>query len=216
MTVIVNILFNVHLFWSWSIFNMCCFLFEYEVFLFMHLKNFFSTGVIKTYVLDYDFCTIDFHHWFIRKQEFSSPAKQCNVVSQQTFLVFQDVFKTYSLQHFSSSKTSWRRLQDVFAIRLPKASSRLLQGVFKTSCKTSSRRFKTSLRRLQDMFARRFSIMSSRRIVRQNNVTLKTSSVLLHQDKCLLGWIIPFLRSLKQTMTEFFKSLFSLLSLFSR
>ena len=202
MTVIVNILFNVHLFWSWSIFNMCCFLFEYEVFLFMHLKNFFSAWVIKTYVLDYDFCTIDLHHWFIRKQEFASPAKQCNVVSQQTFLVFQDVFKTYSLQHFSSSKTSWRRLQDVFAIRLPKASSRLLQGVFKTSCKTSSRR-------LQDMFARRFSIMSSRRIVRQNNVTLKTSSVRLHQDKCLLGWIIPLLRSLKQTMTEFFKSLFS-------
>ena len=194
MTVIVNILFNVHLFWSWSIFNMCCFLFEYEVFLFMHLKNFFSAGFIKTYVLDYNFCTIDFHHWFIRKQEFASPAKQCNVVSQQTFLVFQDVFKTSSLQHFSSSKTSWRRLQDVFAIRLPKH----LQDFFRASS-----------RRLQDTFARRLSIMSSRRIVRQNNVTLKTSSVRLHQDKCLLGWIIPLLRSLKQTMTEFFESLFS-------
>ena len=50
-----------------------------------------------------------------------------------------------------------RRLQDVFAIRLPKTSSRRLQGVFKTS----SRRLP---RRLQDEFARRLAIMSSRRL----------------------------------------------------
>ena len=43
----------------------------------------------------------------------------CDAVSQQTFLVFQDVFKTSS-----------RRLQDVFAIRLLKTSSRRLQEVF--------------------------------------------------------------------------------------
>ena len=55
--------------------------------------------------------------------------------TQQTFLVFQDVF----------------------AIRLPKMSSRRLA------------------RRLQDVFARRIAIMSSRRLGRQKNVTLKTS-----------------------------------------
>ena len=42
-------------------------------------------------------------------------------------------------------KMSWRRLRDVFAIRLPKTSSRGLQNVFKTSSKTSSRH-------LQDAF----------------------------------------------------------------
>ena len=75
--------------------------------------------------------------------------------SQQTFVGLQDVLKTSSrhvlktsstrLQrnNFTSSKTSWRRLEDVF----------------KTSHKTSSRRIgrrkivtlKTSLRRLEDM-----------------------------------------------------------------
>ena len=47
-----------------------------------------------------------------------------------------------------------RRLQEVFAIRLPKTSSRCLQ----------------------DVFARRLTIMSSRHLERQKNVTLKTSS----------------------------------------
>ena len=37
------------------------------------------------------------------------------------------------------------------------------------------------------MFARRLAIMSSRRLGRQKNVTLKTSSVRLDQDECLLG-----------------------------
>ena len=44
-----------------------------------------------------------------------------------------------------------RRLQDVFVIRLPQASSRRLQDVFKTS---SQDVFKTSSRRLQHLFAR--------------------------------------------------------------
>ena len=56
----------------------------------------------------------------------------------------QDVLKKSSAWHFSSSKTSSRRLQDVFAIRLPKTSSKrfqdvlqlCLQDVFKTSWKT--------------------------------------------------------------------------------
>ena len=71
-----------------------------------------------------------------------------------TLFVFQDLLKMSS-----------RRLQDVFAIRLPKTSSRRFpktswrrfQNVFKTSSKTSSRR-------LQDVFVRRLAIMSSRRL----------------------------------------------------
>ena len=55
------------------------------------------------------------------------------------------------------SKTSLRRLQDVFAIRLLKTSSRRLQDVFKTSSKRLPRR-------LQDVFARRLAIMSLRRL----------------------------------------------------
>ena len=76
-------------------------------------------------------------------------------------------------KHFLFSKTSWRRLQgntfrlprrhqDVFAIRLPKTSSRPLQDVFQDVFKTCSRRvsktscnyvIKTSSRRLQDVFS---------------------------------------------------------------
>ena len=37
------------------------------------------------------------------------------------------------------------------------------------------------------MFARRLAVMSSRRLGRQKNVTLKTSSVRLHQGEYLLG-----------------------------
>ena len=99
-------------------------------------------------------------------------------VFSATLFVFQDLLKTYS-----------RRIQDVFAIRLPKTSSRRLP--------------KTSSRRLQDVFARRLTIMSSRRVCKTscNHVfktswktkkcytedVLKTSSVRLHQDECLLG-----------------------------
>ena len=99
----------------------------------------------------------------------------------QTFLVFQDVFKM-----------SWRRLQRN-TFRLP----RPLEDVFKTHLqyvflKRLQDVFKTCLRDvlqlcLQDVFASRLAIMSSRRLGRQKNVTLKTSSVRLHRDECLLG-----------------------------
>ena len=60
-------------------------------------------------------------------------------LSQQTFLVFQDVFKTSTRCLQRNTFRLPRRLQDVFAIRLPKTSSR---RVCKTSCnyvfKTSS------------------------------------------------------------------------------
>ena len=81
----------------------------------------------------------------------------------------QDVLKTSSAWHFSSSKTSWRHLVGIFTIRLPKMSSRRLQNVFKTSsrrvCKTSCNyvfktswktknvTLKTSWRRLEDVFS---------------------------------------------------------------
>ena len=63
---------------------------------------------------------------------------QTSVLSQQTFLVFQDVFSVTLFVFQDVFKTSSRCLQDVFAIRLPKTSSR----------------------RLQDMFVRRLAIMS--------------------------------------------------------
>ena len=71
----------------------------------------------------------------------------------------EDVFSTlYVFQDIL--KTSSRRLQDVFAIHLPKTSSR---RVYKTSCNYV---FKTS----------------SRRLGRQKNVALKTSSRRLQGD----------------------------------
>ena len=68
-----------------------------------------------------------------------------------------------SQQTFVLLKTSWRRLEDVFRLRLQKTSSRRFQDVFKRSCKnvfkTSWKRLvKTSFRRLQNIFK-----MSSRR-----------------------------------------------------
>ena len=92
--------------------------------------------------------------------------------TQQTFLVFQDVFKT-----------SWRRLQrsifrlprplDLFTKRLPKTSSRRLQDVF---LKRIQDVFKTSSkclpRRLQDVLK-----TSSRRVCKKScNYVFKTSS----------------------------------------
>ena len=104
--------------------------------------------------------------------------------NQQTFLVIQNVFSVTFFVFQDVSKTSSRRLQGVFAIRLPETSSRRLarrlQDVFKTSAKTSSRRvWKTS--------CNYFFKTSSRRLGRQTNVTLKTSLVRLHQEECLLG-----------------------------
>ena len=62
-------------------------------------------------------------------------------ISQQTFLVFQDVFSVKIFVFQDLLKASSRRLQDVFAIRLSKTSSKRLQDVFKTFS-----------RRLQDVF----------------------------------------------------------------
>ena len=86
------------------------------------------------------------------------------LISQQTFVVFQDVFSV-TLFVF----------QDVFAICLPKTSLKRLQCIFKTSCKTSSRRvWKTSCNYVFKA--------SSRRLGRQKNVTLKTSGRHLEDD----------------------------------
>ena len=75
-----------------------------------------------------------------------------------------------------------RRLQDVFAIRLPKTSSRRLpscfQDVFEDVWKTC----------LQDVLQLYLDIFKTKK-----SVTLKTSSVRLHQDKCLLGMFYPTL-----------------------
>ena len=96
-------------------------------------------------------------------------------LSQQTFLVFQDVFKTSWRRLQRNTFRLPKRLQDVFKTYLRYVFLKLLQDVFKTPSKTSSRRvckkscnyvFKTS---------------------RQKNVTLKTSSVRLHQDECFAG-----------------------------
>ena len=100
----------------------------------------------------------------------------------------EDVFSITLFVFQDLLKTSWRRLQDVFAIRLPKMSSRRLQDVFKTFS-----------RRLQDMFAKRLAIMSSRCLGRRKNVTLKTSSRRL-QDvfstssprRMFAGFLVPY------------------------
>ena len=53
-------------------------------------------------------------------------------IAQQTVLVFQDVFKKSSRRLQRNTFRLPRPLQDVFAIRLPKTSSRRLQDIFKT------------------------------------------------------------------------------------
>ena len=99
--------------------------------------------------------------------------------SQQTFLVFQDVFKTYSQYVFL------KRLQDVF-----KTSSRRFQDIFKTSSKTSSRHlqdvFKTSLQDvlqlcLQDVFStssprRMFAGLLITTLVKKKNIAKITQN----------------------------------------
>ena len=87
-------------------------------------------------------------------QDLSDADKLKRVITLQTFLVFQDVFSVTNFHLL-------RRFQDVFARPLSKTSSRRLQDVFKTSSKTSSRRIckMASSRRLQDVFKK----MSSRR-----------------------------------------------------
>ena len=107
--------------------------------------------------------------------------------------IYQLLLKVTTQQTFVLMKMSWRRLEDVFRLRLQKTSSRRLQDVLiQTNMfalalrlqKTSSKRledvlvktnifvlaiclqdvFKTSSRRLQDMPSRRLQHMSSRRL----------------------------------------------------
>ena len=81
--------------------------------------------------------------------------RRCGVFPSK-FLVLQDVFSVTIFRLSRPFEDVLRRLQDLFAIRLPKTPSRRLH-------KTSSRRFsrclqdafKMSSRRLQDVFARR-------------------------------------------------------------
>ena len=113
------------------------------------------------------------------------------VLSQQTFLVFQDVFSVTSFVFQDLLKTPSRRPQDVFAIRLPKTSSRRFQDIFKTSSKTSSRRlqvvFKTCLQDVLQLCLQ--DVLEDKKMLhwRRLEDALKTSSVRLHQDECLLG-----------------------------
>ena len=86
----------------------------------------------------------------------------------------------YLCKHFLFSKTSWRRLEDVFSVTifhlprrlqdvfarsLPKTPSRRLQDIFKTS---SQDVFKKFLRPFQDVFQGVFK-MSSRRICKTSS-----------------------------------------------
>ena len=126
--------------------------------------------LITSFLLDYWNC-------FKLTRTDSSPNKDTN----QTFVLMM---------------TSWRRLEDVFHLRLQNSSSRRLdrdensrlsltssEDVFKTSCqdvlKTSSRRlekclqdiFKTSSRRFEDVFktsCKDISKMFSRRMIKLN------------------------------------------------
>ena len=123
----------------------------------------------------------------------------------KTFKYF--TYITVPSKYFLFPKTSSRRLEDVSSITIFRLPRRLedvlktyleylfqkrLQGVFKMS---SQDVFKTFSRRFQDVLARRLQEdvlqlcledlfkMTSRRLARQKNVTLKTSSVRIHQDE---------------------------------
>ena len=91
--------------------------------------------------------------------------------TQKRFLVFQDVFKT-----------SWKSLQRN-TFRLP----RHLEDVFKTSS-----------RRLQDVFKTCLQLCLQDVLEDKKNVTMKTSSVRLHQDECLLGSVIQMKNKLRK------------------
>ena len=97
------------------------------------------------------------------------------------------VRKDLPSKHFLFSKTSSRRLEDVFSVTL---------FVFQDL-------LKTSLRRFQDVFK-----TSSRRLGRQKNVTLKTSSrhLLYVFTKTNVCWV----------MTDYFWVSFDVGSLFTR
>ena len=96
------------------------------------------------------------------------------VIAQQTFLVFQDVF---SVTFFVFQDVLKTYLQYVFLKRL--------QDVFQDV-------FKTFSRRLQDV------------LEDKKNVTLKTSSVRLDQDECLLGSKLK--RDFSETVKWFYEN----------
>ena len=90
--------------------------------------------------------------------------RRCLLIGKRTVVSIHLLFSTRhmyqrgtSQQTFVSMKTSWRRLEDVFHLRLQKTrlghtSSRRLQDVFKTSSRRLQDVFKTSSRRLQSAF----------------------------------------------------------------
>ena len=114
--------------------------------------------------------------WIVRVPKKNLDRKNLLLVLETYWLLLEK--KQASQQTFVLMKTSWRRLEDVFCLRLRKTSLRRLQDVLvKTSMfalalhlqKTSSRLlqdvFKTFWRRLQDVFkisSRRFAKISSR------------------------------------------------------
>ena len=107
-------------------------------------------------------------HWPYNPANISCFPRRLENVFSITLFVFQDVLKT-----------SWRRLQDIFTIRLPKTSSRRLQVVF------ARRLAIISSRRLQDVLEDK-KMLHWRRLTRLQDV-FKASSVRLHQGECLLG-----------------------------
>ena len=120
--------------------------------------------------------------------------------------------------NFSSFKTFWRSLENdfkthlqyVFQKRLPDVFTRRLQDVFQDVFKTLSKClqdvfktclqdvfFKKSSRHLQDVFKKTSCNYALKKSWKAKNVTLtsyknvcKTSSLRLHQDKCLLGLLL--------------------------
>ena len=84
--------------------------------------------------------------WWHQKNNWQSKIQDL-VITQQTLLVFQDVFKT-----------SWRRLQNAFKTYLQYVFVKRLQDVFKTSCnyvfKTSWKKKMLYWRRLQYVFTK--------------------------------------------------------------
>ena len=123
---------------------------------------------------------------------FSFKSSNSSQLSQQIFLVFQDVLKTscrrLQRNSFSSSKMSSRCLQDVFKTSSRHVCNASSEDVFKTSSRGFHEEvlqlclggfFETSWRRPE----RQKKILRWRRL--QN--VFKTYSVRLHQDECLLG-----------------------------
>ena len=109
---------------------------------------------------------------------------------------FEDVLKTTSrLICNTSSKNAFQTSsQDVFKTFF-KMSSRRFQNVFKTCLQDVF--FKKSSRHLQDVFKKTSCNYALKTSWKAKNVTLtsyknvcKTSSLCLHQDKCLLGFLL--------------------------